>query len=679
MLLLSAKEGQVAQNVQIKFNTAIANSGKVSAAYVKALNEQSTALSNLTGSDDEAITSTQTMLTTMGLTGAQILKITPLIMAAATATGRDLESVTLAVGRATQGSATSLGKIGIIIPKVSKASKSAALTALEHEKAVLLNNEAQAKAHAILSKSDKALFAHKKAVIDAAISQQKLTDAQKTGVTATSSYDNVLNVLSSRYKGVNEALSDQLDTHLKAFNERLQDIRENAGAKLLPALIRIVDTVRDRVIPAFGQFIDQILPPAIAGLDQLAGFLEGGGATSAIESFLNTAKAVMPVIRQSAEITGTVIKTAVDLFRSLPPEIQALAVAGLAINKLTGGLVTNIAGGLISAVISSFKGLMNVNAAVVNVNGAVTGGIGAAATGLGEVAAGTVAVAGLSTAAALTIAATALIAGLIGAVNSPLWVRNSAINTKNEDAGLTQPERAAQTYYNATAADQAEMRKHLAFLPSIADYLSGNAKIAKGTASDPVHIVSPEMLKALDDRNAEAKPRAAAVAAIAHAAVLADRKARGIKDTGPSTSLAPRLNFLAGSHSGAKDVAVAAALASGFEQGVTPLWKEGTDGIKTAIKALQADAKTLGPKDAKTIGGYIDRMKAELTRRTDAVANAAKTAGRDMSNAIKDKDLNLDLTVRNSTYFNGRLVDASMNRFASSSGFTTHHAGTGGA
>ena len=139
-----------------------------------------------------------------------------------------------------------------------------------------------------------------------------------------------------------------------------------------------------------------------AGLDKLAGFLESGAATKGFESLLNTAKTAVPIIQRGAEATFAIVKAAAGLFASLPPEIQSLAIAGLAINKLTGGIVTNIAGGLISSVLKQLvSGVVNVNGAVVNVIGAGGGvpGVGAApAAAAGGLTAGAVA----TTAAAAT-------------------------------------------------------------------------------------------------------------------------------------------------------------------------------------------------------------------------------------------------------------------------------------
>lgn len=444
LLVLMAHEGQKAQNVQIKFDQAVKNSGKVSADYTKILDAQTTALSNMTGADDEAIKSVQTMLVTQGLTGKQVEQITPLVLAAATQTGRDMDAVALAVGRAVQGSATSLGKLGIIVPKAAKATKSAALASLELEQKQLALAKANALASGSLDKNAKASFAHKKAVLDAAVAQQKLTDSQKKGTKAASGFKTVFNTLNQKFKGVNEALAGQFDTKLKAFNERLQDIRENAGIKLLPALTKIVDIVNAKLLPAFSGFIDAILPSFIAGLDHLSEFLSSGGAVSTLDSLVSGMKTAAPILATAAQTTFNVVKAAVGLFASLPPEIQALAVAGLAINKLTGGLVTNLAGGLISAVISSFKGLMNVNAAVVNVNGGVVngaGGLPGAALGAGEAAAGGI---GVATLPALGLIAASVGATVIGSASVRSAVDRAIANA--DVASLTAQAEAARKH-----------------------------------------------------------------------------------------------------------------------------------------------------------------------------------------------------------------------------------------
>jgi hypothetical protein len=82
-------------------------------------------------------------------------------------------------------------------------------------------------------------------------------------------------------------------------------------------------------------------------------------------------RSAAPAIKSALGTIGTVLKTAFDAFTSLPKEVQALLVGGFAVNKLTGGLISNIAGGVFGALKA-----MTVQAGVVNVTGGVVNGGG---------------------------------------------------------------------------------------------------------------------------------------------------------------------------------------------------------------------------------------------------------------------------------------------------------------
>jgi len=106
----------------------------------------------------------------------------------------------------------------------------------------------------------------------------------------------------------------------------------------------------------------------------------------------------------------------------------------------------------------------------------------------------------------------------------------------------------------------------------------------------------------------------------------ADRDSRGVKVwSGPSTTIAPRLRFLAGGASGKKDVAVAEALALGFERGKSPAFQS-TKALREAILGVSRDIKTLPPKYGVPLGHALDRLKAELGRRTKAASDKAAAA-----------------------------------------------------
>lgn len=575
LLLVSAHEGQEAQNVQIKYANAIKNSGKVSAAYVGILNAQQDALLNLSGADDEAIKAAQTQLIQMGLTGAQVEKLTALSLNLSEATGKDLTASTLAVGKAAQGSNKALNQLGIIVPKGADA----------------------------------------------------------------------IAILNQRFGGTTQALSGQLDTRLEVFNQRLANIREAAGQKLLPSLTKLVDVVSGKLVPAFGQFIDAILPTVISGLDQLSSFLSGGGATSALTNFLTIAKSAAPVIKGAAEATFTLIKGAVGLFTSLPPVLQSLAIAGLTVNKLTGGLVTNLAGGLIDAVIRSFRGLMNVNAGVVNVNGAV-GGVpgGPVATAAGGLAGVLGAVAAPVISVAAVAAAGQIIGDQVHQQGQGLLSQTQAFAAKATDADLARAIDGVQQQLDGMQFNTFDSKNQVvAVINALREEQNRRAEMPTDLSAATMEAFRGKMADALKTtRVQDRKPD-----------VLADRLARGVKNTGPSKTIDPRLKFLAGHHSGADDVKVVNALASGFESSKSPAFQN-TDALKRAIAAVSTTIKTLPPKFTAPLRTDLTRLKTELSRREAAVKQA-----------IQDKNLSVhvNVPVTNRVVINGREFEANLVRY----------------
>ena len=266
------KEGQDAASVELIYANAIAKSGKVSASYVGILNAQQKALMNLAGVDDELIKTEQTRLIQMGLTGEAIAKLTPLILDASKATGRDLLAVTLAVGKAVNGNVAGLQRYGIFVDKT------------------------------------KAKIDPLGAVVDA---------------------------LNKKFGGTTKALSGTLEARLGALREGLKNIREEAGIKLLPALTHIADVIGRAVIPAFGKFVDRIMPGIVAGIDGIAKALEGGGAERAIGGITDALGTMIDMLRLAAEP----VKLIVGAFLKLPKELQTVLIAGFAVNKLSGGLI----------------------------------------------------------------------------------------------------------------------------------------------------------------------------------------------------------------------------------------------------------------------------------------------------------------------------------------------------
>ena len=138
-------------------------------------------------------------------------------------------------------------------------------------------------------------------------------------------------------------------------------------------------------------------------------------------------------IERVLKVTGAVAKTAVDAFMSLPPNIQAAVIAGLAVNKLSGGLaasgIGNIAGGLIKIAFSQFGNRGSTPLNPVFVSG--VGGIGGPGGGVPPV--GGAPLIATVAAAGVVIAGTLLSQGS----NANQDIQVKAISAAAHEAGAT--------------------------------------------------------------------------------------------------------------------------------------------------------------------------------------------------------------------------------------------------
>lgn len=664
-LALAVKEGQDAAKVQEIYAQAVKNSGKVSADDVIALKAQQAALLNLSGVDDELIKSEQTRLIQMGLTGAQVAKLTPLILDVAKATGKDLLTVTLAVGKAVNGSTGALGRLGIVLPKAGKATKSAALAALELKKFQLAASEASAKATGPLTKQERALWAQRKAVLAAQIAQQKLTDATKKGSKEASSFDTVVGVLGQRFGGTTQALSGDFSTRLLALQENLKNIREDVGIQLLPALTRIVDVVATKLVPAFGAFVDRILPDINVGLNQFADALANGGAENAIRGITGALGPMIDLVK----IAAAPVKAIVTAFLSLPKEVQTVLVGAFAVNKLTGGLVTNAAGGIIEAIGKGLLGgikapLVNVQGGVVNVAGGVPGAAGGAAAGAGGLtAAGIAAAIAAPVVAVVAVGATALI---------------QQQQTDNQAAALrTQTSAYAAKASNAALAQSIDgVRKQL---EAQGTGPLSNPYNVKGGIVDALNILIAEQNRRpslplqgpgingfpLDTDNLDHFQTA-----ITYATTATERQAAAMhKASVDLPTVIAGIRKRSAERFGGTGLGLAAVAAT-FRRDELRAARLIVASNKTGQQKLDAlrriQSLLLAHGDTKTaarIAGSIKAMQLDLGAKLQAVARAVVPR----REAVQPhQQITVPVTVRTNTYINGRLIEAATARYTSS-------------
>jgi hypothetical protein len=177
--------------------------------------------------------------------------------------------------------------------------------------------------------------------------------------------------LDKRFGGSFLAQGDTTAGKVAKFADAIEDIQRSLATAALPAVGNIADALTELLADPQIQKGAEDLGREIGNLFSADNVKAGARALGDVFAFM---KSAAPAVKSALETVGTVLKTAVDAFMALPPEIRAILVGGVAVNKLTGGLVSNIAGGVFGAL----KG-MTVQAGVVNVTGGVVnGGAGAA-------------------------------------------------------------------------------------------------------------------------------------------------------------------------------------------------------------------------------------------------------------------------------------------------------------
>ena len=153
------------------------------------------------------------------------------------------------------------------------------------------------------------------------------------------------------------------------FKESIESLQESLAKALLPTIGKVADKL--------AAFLSQ--PGTVRAIEDLGGkiaslFSDENIAKGAglLRDAFSTVQSVLPGLKDAAEISGRVLSTAVGLFKSLPAPLQNAAIIALTANKLTGGLITNVAGGLLEFGLKNLRTITAANVTVIGAN--VTGG-----------------------------------------------------------------------------------------------------------------------------------------------------------------------------------------------------------------------------------------------------------------------------------------------------------------
>lgn len=208
---------------------------------------------------------------------------------------------------------------------------------------------------AALDRTTKAFSAKQIEQIQNLAKQNRLSEAQAR----------ILGILNQKFGGAASRGQDSYRKNTARLNDAIEDLQMNLAAPLLRPLTRLT-----RQLAAFAQSED-----VKQGLTDLGNGLASLFSDENINAGVGTIRSGFAFLRDlpwnsikdGLQTTADVAKKAVDLFKSLPPEVQGGLVTLLAANKLTGGLVASGLGDIAGLLL---RNLTTINAAVVNVMGA---------------------------------------------------------------------------------------------------------------------------------------------------------------------------------------------------------------------------------------------------------------------------------------------------------------------
>ncbi len=173
-----------AEKSQIMLEQAYSRFPKMADVTITAMRAMNTELMNLTGADDDALAGAEALLARFDLTGQQIMQLMPLINDYAIATGQDMTAATSTIGKAMLGNAKALKSLGI--------------------------------------------------------------NYKATGDRATD-YANIMAILEEKVGGVGKAFGESTAGQLEIANQNFENLKEEVGAGLVPALKLLVDMMRPLV------------------------------------------------------------------------------------------------------------------------------------------------------------------------------------------------------------------------------------------------------------------------------------------------------------------------------------------------------------------------------------------------------------------------------------------------
>jgi hypothetical protein len=231
----SVKAAVEDEQAQVKLAKAIKNSANANDDQIQSIEDLISKMALATGvADDKLRPAYQKLITATGDV-ERANKLLAVANDASAATGKDLESVAVALAKAENGQYAALKKLGIpmgenITALQDQLKFSKAVAKAQNEYNYALENEGPKEQAKALAKLEEA--------------QRKLNDVTKAGA------DYVLDI-DAKFKGAAETAANTTAGRFERLKVTMGEIAETAGSALLPALNKLTDFAAKTVIPAF--------------------------------------------------------------------------------------------------------------------------------------------------------------------------------------------------------------------------------------------------------------------------------------------------------------------------------------------------------------------------------------------------------------------------------------------
>lgn len=330
------------------------------------------------------------------------------------------------------------------------------------------------------------------------------------------------------------------------LKDTIEDLRMALAEALLPALENVSRKLRAWLQDP--QVKDGIkkLGEGIAGIFSGENIDRGIGIAKDFFGFLRDLP--WANIKEGLGFAADNAKKVVDVFKSLPPGVQAGLLTFLAANKLTGGLVSKGIGELLSVGLSSLK---TITAGSVTVIGPVTGGPGggvpgvpvagagaaAAGLGIGTIAAGVGAGAvGATMIVAAVAAGSDAIQRAQGKTDEQIRIEGEIATAQQALSHATTRESAAQiqAHIDSLRAQEAQIATNTRLDPQQISELVANRRAIEAGLTPTV--------RGVDDRLGIANLRAQGI--VANTATTAQRVLGILDDTQNLTSIDKNMDYL---------------------------------------------------------------------------------------------------------------------------------------